>query len=45
MKERKTLLITEETHALIKKYCEENNYKFNKCIDSFLREGIENLNK
>ena len=45
MNGKKTLLITEETHTLVKKYCDENNYKINKWVDNFLRKGINKLNK
>ena len=41
MKFEKSLLITKETHSLLKQHCATNNYKISEFADSALRSFIK----
>lgn len=40
----KTIKISESTHNLIKKYCDDNNLKISKWIESVIIEKIKEKN-
>ena len=44
-KQKKTILISKQTHELIKKYCIDNTLKINNWVDKILKEYMEKLNE
>lgn len=44
MKNKKTIVINESTHKLVKQYCDNNSLKINNWIDQILIEYMEKNN-
>jgi hypothetical protein len=41
---KKSIIISEATHSMIKDYCEKNSLKIHEWIDKLLRKNLEKLN-
>lgn len=40
---QKTLIVSEETHSKIKKYCKDNSLKMMDWVDKCINEYVENI--